>query len=48
MCLYCDDKSFFNKYIERKRKSECTAGGGYLQYTVCRCKQCNKEWEENI
>ena len=39
-------KSLVSDFIERKPVSECTSGGGFLQYTACKCKLCSREWDE--
>ena len=39
-------KSLFDKDISRKLINECTSGGGFLQYYECKCKLCNRIWDE--
>ena len=39
-------RSIISSNIERKYISECTSGGGFLQYTECKCKICGRVWDE--
>jgi hypothetical protein len=38
--------SIISEKVERKSVSECTSGGGFLQYTECKCKLCGRVWDE--
>jgi hypothetical protein len=38
--------SFLSEFVERKSVKECASGGGYLQYTECKCKLCGRTWDE--
>lgn len=38
--------SIISSKIDRKYISECTSGGGFLQYTECKCKLCGRVWDE--
>lgn len=46
ICKCYEQPSIFNSVVIREHKSECSAGGGVARWVECKCKICEREWEE--